>query len=137
MPKLLNNAPLDDLLWDFSVIIDAFHLHMHIVSASVSAIYRKNPNISMPDAMRAASLELTDSFKRLKIRDYEAIEEIFANALERDKWPVNDKAFDHYAKALKLRRKLAEMEDTEEGGMATKRLKGNKSKVSKKNLDCV
>jgi len=91
----------------------------------------------MPDAMRAASLELTDSFKRLKIRDYEAIEEIFANALERDKWPVNDKAFDHYAKALKLRRKLAEMEDTEEGGMATKRLKGNKSKVSKKNLDCV
>jgi len=129
-----DNVPLTDLLSNFRRMIQHFHHFMERMNHEFGLIMFDNENVNIPDGIRAASMKLNDDFQRLEIRNYDAIETLFTNALSHKKWPKDDKAFDHYAKALS-KRKLAEIEYAKEGGMAAKRLKGNRSKGSKKNLD--
>jgi len=124
-PRLSNNTPLDDLMWSFLTIIQDFHEYMKRIFKDVSRIRHGHDEISIPDALKTASLKFNEEFDRLDIRNYDKILAIFATALQQDTWPENDKAFDHYTVVAQGKRKLQVNEDTENERSTSKRSKTN------------
>jgi len=123
--RIPDNVPLTKLLWGFEGIVAHFHDFMNRIVHQARNILLKDQNATIPDAIRTTSLKLADSLEQFEIRNHDAIENLFTNALSQKTWPKNDKAFDYFAKALS-KRKLAEIEASKEGRKAAKRVKGNK-----------